>query len=293
MKFQSFSKFFAVATALIFLAACGGNSKKETENNSEEFEQAQAELKENVKKVLFEIPSPAEIPFLLEASGADYNGSIINDINKVDAYASMTDKAILNLGIYATDVGYLSSYEKTQESLNYMRSCRKLADKVGLTDSFSPELIEEFEKSVESKDSLATLVHETIADAESLLKEDNRSNDAALMITGSFVEGLYLGTQIVDQYPTDLGEATVNLILSRLIRTLIDQKEPLNDLIAMLNSTKKSDRINSVLEGLAKVKEAYDGVDLDAMIERNEAPSASTIKGITTAVAALRNDLTS
>ncbi len=292
MKIKTFRNHVAFIVVVIVLAACGGNTKKEN-NNSEEFDQAKADLKENVKKVLYEIPSPAEIPFLLQATGADFDASLINSIDNVDGYASLTDKAILNLGIYATDVGYLSSYEKAQESLKYMRSCRKLADNLGLSDSFSPELIDKFERSVENRDSLASLVNLTITDAENLLKEDSRENLAALMITGSFIEGIYLGTQIIDTYPSDLDEEVKNLILSNLIRTIIDQKEPLNNLIAMLEATKATDRVSSILTSLSKIKEAYDSVNLDELIENQEVLNARTIKAITDAVAPLRNDITS
>ena len=292
MKFKSVRNYIAYTIAVAILAACGGNANKEN-NNSKEFEKAQADLKENVKKVLYQIPSPSEIPFLLQATGAGFDASLINSIERVDGYASMTDKAILNLGVYATDVGYLSSYEKTQESLTYMRSCRKLADNLGLSDSFSTELIEQFEKSVESRDSLATLVNSTIADAENLLREDSRGNLAALMITGSFIEGIYLGTQIIDTYPDDLDESVKNLILGNLIRTIIDQKKPLNELISMLESTDQTDRVTSILESLIKVREAYNAINLDELIEKQEVLDAGTIKAITDAVAPLRNDITS
>lgn len=292
MKLKNLYKYIAYIVTVGVLAACGGNTKKE-DNNSDEFEQARADLKKNIKKILYEIPSPAEIPFLLQATGADYNGDLINSIDKVNGYAARTDKAILNLGVYATDVGYLSSYDKTQESLLYMRSCRKLADNLGLSDSFSPELISKFENNVENKNALATLVNETIANAETLLKEDNRENLAALMITGSFVEGIYLGTQIVENYPDDLDETTKNLILSKLIRMLVSQQEPLNDLIAMLNSTKQTDRVISIVSGLNKIKRAYDDVDLAALVEKQEMLTAKIIKGITDAVVPLRNDIIS
>lgn len=282
-----------VAFSVLILAACGGEKKKEGGASSEEFEQAKAQLEENVKKVLHEIPSPAEIPFKLQAAGADFSPGLINDIENIESYASLSDKAIINLGVYSTDIGYLSSYEKTQESLKYMRSCRKLADNLGLSSSFSADLISEFEENIESRDSLASLVNKTIANAEDLLREDDRGNLAALLITGSFVEGLYLGTQIVDNYPTDLGEEMVNMVTGDLIRTIIDQKKPLDDLIDMLKGTEQTERVSSILTSLSNVQEAYEGVDLQGMIEKQEQPSAETIKGITDAVSELRGDLTS
>lgn len=292
MKLRNTQKHIAYLVLITLLTACGGGANKEN-TNSDDFEKAKGDLKKDVEKVLYEIPSPAEIPFLLQATGADFDATLINPIDNVNGYVSITEKAILNLGIYATDIGYLSSYEKIQKSLTYMRSCRKLADNLGLGDSFGPALIDQFEKSSGDKESLEKLVNEAITDAETLLKKDSRESLAALMITGSFIEGLYLGTQIVDNYPDDLDEVTKSLILSKLIRTLIDQKDPLDDLIAMLQSSEQTDRVTSILVGLAKVKEAYNSVDLDALIEKQESLSAETIKAITDTIAPLRNDLTS
>ena len=83
MKIKSLRNYITYAVTIAILSACGGNTNKEN-NNSEEFEKAQADLKQNVKKVLYEIPSPAEIPFLLQATGADFDASLINPIDKVD-----------------------------------------------------------------------------------------------------------------------------------------------------------------------------------------------------------------
>ena len=149
----------------------------------------------------------------------------------------MGEYAILNLGIYSTDIGYLSSYEKTQESLNYLRQCSKLADNVGLSDSFSPELLEEFEEKIENRDELAELVNETIADAEDYLKDDDRTSLAALLIAGSFVEGLYLSTQIVNNASSsDLPAEVQEMLMVGLVKTIVDQEQPLGDLIEMLKA---------------------------------------------------------
>jgi len=88
------------------LSGCGPSENKD---NSSDFDKAQESLKEEIKKVVYNIPSPAEIPYLLQATGADFNQSLINDKNKVDSYTSKVDKAALNLGVYAADIGYLSS----------------------------------------------------------------------------------------------------------------------------------------------------------------------------------------
>lgn len=294
MKYQNLTTSISAAVIVLVLTACGGGAKSEKNADSSEFDKAKAELQDNVEKVLFEIPSPAEIPFILQASGADYSEALINDIDNIDGYAAMNDKAVINLGIYSTDIGYLSAYDKAQDALNYMRSCRKLADNLGLSDSFSSDLLDEFESNVESKDSLATLVNRTIADAEGILQEDNRGDMAALLITGGFVEGLYLATQIVDKYPNDEGlDASLrNMLLTDLIKTIMDQEEPLADLIEMLKGVDQNETTASILKGLEAISASYSEIDMQASIE-SQTLSEETIKGVTESVAALRGDLVS
>lgn len=154
MKFNRIG-IVSLALALTFgLWSCG--SKKEKEENSEEFKQAEESLKDEIKDVVYNIPSPSEIPYLLQATGAEFNQSLLNDRKKADQYLSKNDKAALNLGIYAADIGYLSSYDKTQEAIDYMNSAKKLADNLGVIGSFDADILQRFEKNISNKDSLAS-----------------------------------------------------------------------------------------------------------------------------------------
>ena len=108
---------FALITGIV---AC--NSKKQEEGaESDEFDAAQeqsANVASSVESVIYNIPPPAEIPWLLETTGAEFNESLINPHTEVDKYMTTFDVAAMNLGVYAADLGYLSSYEKTQGALN-------------------------------------------------------------------------------------------------------------------------------------------------------------------------------
>ena len=74
-----------------------------------------------------DLPPPSEVPLLLMQAGADFNLNAINDISaeKINAYQQSEAKAALNLGVYATDIGYLTSYEKSEMALDYMGECQK------------------------------------------------------------------------------------------------------------------------------------------------------------------------
>src|SRR5215204_2216182 len=156
---------------VVGLSSCGSSSSEN--KNSKEFKEAEGSLQEQIQDVIYNIPSPTEIPYLLQATGAEYNESLVNPRSKVDQYASRTDKAALNLGIYAADIGYLSSYEKTQEAIDYLNSTKTLADNLGIIGSFDVEILQKFEANISNKDSLTHLLDRTIKKAENYLADDN------------------------------------------------------------------------------------------------------------------------
>lgn len=280
-----------------FISACeSSKSTEQQSDSSEEFEQAQAEqseLQSQIKEVIYEIPSPSEIPFLLEATGAEFDASVINDISKVDQYSNRNDKAALNLGVYASDIGYLSSYDKVQEALNYMSKTKKLADGLGVTGAFDRELVKRFEENLSRKDSLAYLLNETIYQVENYLKDDNRNKLAALIITGSFIEGLYISTQLIEKYPKDiLPEDSRNLVLTPLIRVVLEQDKAVTDLHQLLSTVEKTDPVNQLIEDLAELKQSYEQLNIEEQIQNNRADlvlSDKTLSSIRTKIEEMRN----
>ncbi len=221
------------------LWSCG--PKKEKNNDSDEFKQAEESLNDEIKDVVYNIPSPSEIPYMLQATGAEFNQSLLSDRKKADQYLTRNDKTALNLGVYASDIGYLVSYDKTQDAINYMNSAKKLADNLGVLGSFDADLLKRFEANISAKDSLAHMVDEAIHETEKYMKNDNRSKPAALMLAGSFVEGLYISTGLIKSYPKNiLKDDDRNLILTPLIRVVIQQRQSVDELVKMLGTVEQS-----------------------------------------------------
>jgi len=206
-------------------------------------------------------------------AGADFNENVINSISaeKIAAYQKTFSDASLNLGVYATDIGYLTSYEQAEKALEYMGECQKLAAPVGVADAIDYGMISRFESNMDNKDSLATIINEVMQKAGDRLSELDELNSAALLLAGSWVEGIYISTQIVDQYPDDLPEDVRNVLLSELVKIIMDQKTSLNDLIAVLNDVSGNDEVNNMIEELGKVKEIYDGelAEIETKIAEN------------------------
>ena len=285
---------FALITGIV---AC--NSKKQEEGaESDEFDAAQeqsANVASSVESVIYNIPPPAEIPWLLETTGAEFNESLINPHTEVDKYMTTFDVAAMNLGVYAADLGYLSSYEKTQGALNYLNAMKKLADFIGATTAYDVTMLQRFEQNLGSRDSLEHIINQGIEAADQLLKDDDRLQLASLLTIGSFIEGLYISTQLIERYPeTLLSEEARFTILTPLIRVVFDQRNSLNDLQKLANTVTQEGKIAEVTNELEELKDIYASLNIEEKLAENrgnELLNDETLNKIGEKVAQIRNGI--
>lgn len=297
MKFKRLIYFAISPLIAIALASCGSSSS-DKDKNSAEFEDADENLKQQLEELIYNIPSPSEIPYLLQATGAEFNESLINPRTKVDQYASRTDKAALNLGVYAADIGYLSSYDKTQQAIDYLNSTKTLADNLGVIGSFDVEVLQKFEANISNKDSLTRLLDRTIKKTQTYLADDNRNKLSALVVTGSFIEGLYISTGLVKSYPKDLlPDDSRNLVLTPIIRVILDQKKSVSDMVKMLSSTsvEQTEPVTTIASDLKALEATYASLNIDEQIRNNKANlvlSDANLIEITNIVEKIRMNIT-
>ena len=274
--------------------SCGGNNDA-AQDESKEFDAAKESLKENIEGVIVNIPSPAELPYLLQATGADFNASLINSKESADKYMSTFDKAAMNLGIYAADIGYLSSYEQTQEALDYLQIAKQLADHLGVVDAVDQVVMERFEKNIDEKDSLYKIINGAIENVDQYLKTEARNRVAALVTSGSFIEGLYVSTELVRTYPKDLlPDDARNLILTPVIQIILSQEESVGELIKLIESLPADDLTNKIKADLKSLQENYVALNMEDQIKNNRADlmlTDETLVDITATVNRMRSDI--
>lgn len=254
---------------MLMLSSCGSSSG-DKERNSEDFRAAEQDLKEQIEEVVYNIPSPSEIPALLQQTGAEFNAALLNDKSKVDQYITRSESAAINLGIYVTDIGYLTAYDKTQEAIDYMNVCKTLADNLDILGAFDSDLLKKFEANLSDKDSLARLLDSTVKRTEIFLKNGDRNKLAALVITGSFVEGLYISTGLVSSYPKDiLPDDVRNQVLTPLIRVILEQEKSVDELVRMVESVDQTGLLATLLPDLKALQQTYEVLDIEEQITNN------------------------
>jgi len=245
---------------------------------------------------VYNVPSPTQIPYLLQATGAEFNESLLNPRTKVDQYVSRPEKAALNLGVYAADIGYLISYDKTQEAIDYLNAGKVLAENLSITGSFDAELLQKFEANIQQKDSLTHLLDRTMKKTSAFLKNGNRNKLSSLVITGGFVEGLYIATGLVASYPKNLlPDDKRNIVLTPLIRVVLQQKASVPEFIKMLSGVEQTEPVVAIVNDLKSLEKAYTALNIEEQIKNNKANLALSDKNlieITTIVTKIRKDIT-
>ena len=294
-KYYQLSSNILLAIAVTILLACGSDKKKGSES-AKEFDDAQGQVQEKVDKLILDIPSPTEIPYIIQSTGADFNPNIINDHKKYESYTISAKKAAFNLGVYATDIGYLSSYGRSQEALNYMDVCLELTKSIGAQDAIDFEVLERFEKNLSNPDSLGRIIDHVISNSDSYLQANDRNNIAALMIGGTFIEALYISTQIIDTYPKDLLPDDMRLqVLSPLVQMLASKKESLKDVIELLESVdEKEDWVQATINSLQELYENYKEFDPMGKIrdgKGNEVLNDEVLSRLTNQVDSIRTNV--
>ncbi|MDH5608670.1 MAG: hypothetical protein OEY56_04265 [Cyclobacteriaceae bacterium] len=243
--FTSSSPFPVALLISIFILSCGGGSdSKSHENDSALFTEAEKEILSDITKIIADLPPPSVVPNTIQQIGTTYNPDLINSMDKLSAYLIEDSKAALNLGIYGTDIGYLIEYDQVQESLERMNACKQLAERLGVSTAFDLTLMQKYEAAMGNHDELVKLLNETILLAEKRLESSDRINMAAMVLTGSFIEGMYLAVRVLEDTPLDQQtQEEKDRVLEPLVQLVLGQKQPLLDILSMLDKLPSNEDI--------------------------------------------------
>jgi hypothetical protein len=199
---------------------------------------------------LFSIPSPVQVASLIKATSITYNKDLLNPISKKDSYTG-TFRQSLNVGVYGTDLGYINMYDQLSDAGGYFAVIKILSENLNIMNSFNEKTLKRIEKNGENKDSLLSIMTSVYRDADTYLINNERNDIAILILTGGWVESLYLMTSSLSQKPDQ-----------RIIDRIGEQKHPLDNMIELMRPyyNKQSEEYDKLLEKLVDLATVFDGV---------------------------------
>lgn len=245
--FAKFSFLLIAILAVMFVVSCGSKQAKQAEDSSMTTKE---EAFKSVTK--YPIPTAFEVIKLLNKAGATYILSINNPVENVDKYIATKSKA-LNLGVYGADLSYASTYQMKQETMNYLKVSKKMIDDLQITSAFNVEFAQRVEKNIDNKDSLIQIISNSFYDTYEFLVNNGKDNTSLLVMTGSWIEGLYLTTQI----------AIVSKNGEDFLKIIANQKEPLNKLVELMKPYETDKDIAEMTQELKPLVDVYATVGND------------------------------
>lgn len=257
------------------------------------------EISEDVMQDIVEnLSSPVEMAALIKDLGVPYSNKYISPTNRVGDLTTGYQQA-LNLGIYAADLGYLNLYNKNTAVIDYLTAIKTLADQIKVGQFFDFTMLKRLATNSQNLDSLMYISVHSFNQMDNYLHSNNRTNLSTLIVTGVWLEGLYLGTQVYKVSPN-----------KQLAERIGEQKLTLEQLVLILDKYSKDKQYAKLVEELNTLKELFKPVVIryekgePEMVEENGMLtivqhdksiveiSAEQLELLITATAEVRNRLT-
>ncbi len=254
----------AITPAVLLISCSGG--KKEVSN-----EEKKQEVEEFVEKEFtYPIPTSFEVTQMLNNAKTNFNNKVVNDPKKASEYVTTWKKAT-NLGVYGADLSYAATFDKTQETIDFLDVSRKLIDDLNIATAFNENMAERIEGNIENVDSLIYIVSESFYDTYNYLNQNGEEKTSILVIAGSVIEGLFITTELVKMSENK----------TELMNVLANQKSQVEKLVTLMGKFEEDPNVGKVLPNLRFIKLVFDQLGDDGkMTEGQFGDVASYVKSM-------------
>ncbi|CAN5260094.1 hypothetical protein BH09BAC5_BH09BAC5_29560 [soil metagenome] len=251
----------AIPIFLISITSCN-NTKTDTTNSDSIHDtitdaHPNDTLRTKFKKLVAAMPVPFEM--LKKFSGAKLpcKPELLNNPDHASSYNSASLQS-LNLGIYGADLAYLISQDKLGDGAPYLKAIRRLSDAVVIPSAFNPNMLSRYENNQDKKDSMQGLIQTSYKQIDSSLQGNDRLALAALVLTGGWLESIYLTTQ-------HIGEESQNEKNKVLFDMLASQQPYLENITELLGSFPEDNLCKSLFTEFQSLKTDFPkGADISS-----------------------------
>ena len=241
----------ALILVLAGLNACKSD-KSGTAKHQEIGDQEASEIADRIdqiKTVYHLCPSPAEMLSVINVSGMEYKGSLLNPAENVQNYYDSKSQTLI-LGVYITDLAYTALFGRHEETINYLEVVQQVSEQVRVTGAINEGLINRAKNNVEYLDSLFSISNEAFINMLLYCEKNKRPNTIVLLSAGAFIESLYLAVNFIESY-----DAT-----DYIVNHVAEQKYALDNLMTFAESLSDDPNVAGVIEDLQPIVSLYETI---------------------------------
>lgn len=248
-----------VLSVAIMFSACQSGQKKDSKQDDKSEKSPKIEKEEiarDVREFVYPLPTSFEVTEMLNRIGASYILSLSNPAENVDKYLTEKKQA-LNLGVYGADLSYASTYNQKQQIMSYMEASKKLIDALNISGALPSDILEQIEANEDDKEKLVEIITNTFYDTYNYLNVNDRSAVSMLVLAGSWVEALYIATNISEDTFQN----------KEMITIVMKQKSSLNKLLGLMKTYENNAAVKDVMKQLEPLAKVYNKVEENAISE--------------------------
>ncbi|MFY0605431.1 MAG: hypothetical protein JXR10_01880 [Cyclobacteriaceae bacterium] len=228
----------------VVLTYCGDSKKQSAEQAAEKKQELEAFVEEQFE---YPLPTSFEVTKMLQDANAQYDADITNDPSKASNYVAEWQKA-LNLGVYGADLSFASTFDRRQESVEFLAASRRLIEDLNISTAFNKDMADRIENNLENKDSLILIITESFYQTYNYLNQSGDEKTSLLVVAGSVIEGLHITSSLVKASDYD----------ENLLAVLAAQKDQVTKLTTLMEKHADDENVNRVLPFLRYVKLFYE-----------------------------------
>ena len=237
--------------SFLLLLSCSSNSEKTIV--IEEFEDETTVIENNIlETIYYSIPSPLETTILLKDKGPKFSKDLLFPTIELNNISQKQHVALL-LGVLSTDLNYAMIYEKQTETNQLLEQVIDLAKLINLSSVINDETKNRIDQNINNKDSMQIIISDTFWEIDNSLKSNENHDLAALLVTGGWIQGLYIasGLSVLD---------STNKAIEDIIA---DQKIVHENLINLATSFEYNSDINDyIISPLVELEEVFDLIEI-------------------------------
>ncbi len=246
-----------LVSVLIVMTAChssgSGNKKKESFDIPDSVlnEEKPAMLEEEVTAdIIDNLASPVEIAGLLNKLNVPYSNQYLYPAGNLSGFNTDIQKAFA-LGVYGADLGYQAMYGQNTSILDYISNIKKLSEDLKIGQFFDFNTLKRLSSNKNNLDSLMFLAVRSFNDIDKYLRGKQRGEVSAIIISGLWLEGMYLATQVQKDYPHP-----------ELKERIGEQKIIMEDLFTLLGHYKNNTEVKKLISQLIPLQDLFQQVSI-------------------------------
>ena len=287
---------------LVLALAVSCQKSKENTENQEESDSTSAAFTNERNAFFSNLMAPAEAAAQLQATGADFNQSLMSDPKAFSKHTGDSVKAAANLGIYLSDLNYSIAYKQSNATKEYFTAAHELSKSIGGENATLEFLMKRYNDNLQHNDSAKSVVTDLLEESTLDLQGTEREKLAGIAMSAYQIENLHLALGQIQSYPKDMLPSDARaVILIPLFKMVLDQRSNVENIYNFLKSYSNTEAAKNPnyayhINALEELIALYTKLDVDEKIANNqgmELMNDSVVKEMIDKVDAIRNKIIS